>query len=104
MQLLATGEMQARARMLGERLQAGIRSLVGRGVVAVRGAGLWVGVDIDPELATGRAVCEALMARGVLVKDTHGSTIRFAPPIVISEEDIDFAVEQLGAVLDELRG
>jgi len=101
-QLLATGEMQARARMLGERLQAGIRSLVGRGVVAVRGAGLWVGVDIDPELATGRAVCEALMARGVLVKDTHGSTIRFAPPIVISEEDIDFAVEQLGAVLEEL--
>ncbi len=103
-QLLATGEMQARARMLGERLQAGIRSLVGRGVVAVRGAGLWVGVDIDPELATGRAVCEALMARGVLVKDTHGSTIRFAPPIVISEEDIDFAVGQLGAVLEELHG
>ncbi len=101
-ELLATGEMQARARMLGERLQAGIRSLVGRGVVAVRGAGLWVGVDIDPELATGRAVCEALMARGILVKDTHGSTIRFAPPIVISEEDIDLAVEQLGAVLEEL--
>jgi ornithine--oxo-acid transaminase len=100
--LLATGEMQARARMLGERLQTGIRSLVGRGVVAVRGAGLWVGVDIDPDLATGRRVCEMLMERGVLVKDTHGSTIRFAPPIVISEADLDFAVEQLRAVLDEL--
>lgn len=101
-QLLATGEMQARARMLGERLHVGIRSLVGRGVVAVRGAGLWVGVDIDPELATGRRVCELLMERGVLVKDTHGSTIRFAPPIVISEADLDFAVEQLRAVLAEL--
>jgi ornithine--oxo-acid transaminase len=100
--LLATGEMQARARMLGERLQTGIRSLVGRGVVAVRGAGLWVGVDIDPDLATGRRVCELLMERGVLVKDTHGSTIRFAPPIVISEADLDFAVEQLRAVLEEL--
>ena len=100
--LLATGEMQARARMLGERLQTGIRSLVGRGVVAVRGAGLWVGVDIDPDLATGRQVCEMLMERGVLVKDTHGSTIRFAPPIVISEEDLDFAVEQLRSVLEEL--
>ena len=101
--LLATGEMQSRARMLGERLQSGIRSLVGRGVVAVRGAGLWVGVDIDPDLATGREVCERLMTRGVLVKDTHGSTIRFAPPIVASEQDLDFAVQQLAEVLEELR-
>jgi len=69
----------------------------------VRGAGLWVGVDIDPSLATGRAVCEALMQRGVLVKDTHGSTIRFAPPIVATEDDLDFAVEQLRLVLEELR-
>jgi len=101
--LLATGEMQSRARMLGERLQDGIRSLVGRGVVAVRGAGLWVGVDIDPDLASGREVCERLMTRGVLVKDTHGSTIRFAPPIVASEQDLDFAVQQLAEVLEELR-
>jgi ornithine--oxo-acid transaminase len=102
--MLATGEPQARARMLGERLQHGIRALVGRGVVAVRGSGLWVGVDIDPDLATGREVCEALMRRGVLVKDTHGSTIRFAPPIVVSEQDLDLAVQQLAAVLEELRG
>ena len=101
-ELLATGEMQERARELGARLQAGLRSLIGRGVVEVRGAGLWAGVDIDPALATGREVCEALMRRGVLVKDTHGSTIRFAPPIVASESDLDFAVEQLDAVLAEL--
>jgi ornithine--oxo-acid transaminase len=100
-ELLATGTMQQRARMLGERLQTGIRGLVGHGVVAVRGAGLWVGVDIDPALATGREVCERLMERGVLVKDTHGSTIRFAPPIVVSEEDLDFAVVQLDEVLKE---
>ena len=101
-ELLATGEMQERARMLGERLQGGLRSLIGRGVVEVRGAGLWAGVDIDPSLATGREVCEALMQRGVLVKDTHGSTIRFAPPIVASADDLDFAVAQLEAVLVEL--
>lgn len=100
--LLATGEMQERARVLGARLHAGLEGLVGKGVVAVRGAGLWAGVDIDPELATGRAVCVALMARGVLVKDTHGSTIRFAPPIVVSEEDLDWVVEQLAAVLADL--
>ena len=102
-ELLATGEMQERAATLGARLHAGLNALIGRGVTAVRGAGLWAGVDIDPALGTGREVCELLMERGLLVKDTHGSTIRFAPPIVVSPEDLDWAVEQLAAVLDELR-
>ena len=101
-ELLATGEMQERARMLGERLQASLRLLLGHGVVAVRGAGLWAGVDIDPALATGRRVCELLAERGVLAKDTHGSTIRLAPPIVVEPEDLDWAVDQLEAVLKEL--
>lgn len=101
-ELLATGELQERAGVLGERLQARLRALIGHGVTAVRGAGLWAGVDIDSTIATGREVCELLLERGVLVKDTQGSTIRFAPPLVISEADIDFAVEQLAAVLREL--
>ncbi|MFW8746138.1 aminotransferase class III-fold pyridoxal phosphate-dependent enzyme, partial [Mesorhizobium japonicum] len=82
-------------------LREGLR---GRGVVAVRGAGLWAGVDIDPALATGRRVAELLAERGVLVKDTHGSTIRFAPPLVIEPDDVDHAVAQLAAVLDDLGG
>lgn len=102
--MLATGEMQERARVLGERLRADLAELIGHGVVAVRGAGLWAGIDIDPELASGRAVCEALMERGVLAKDTHGSTIRLAPPIVVEAADLDWAVEQLRAVLTELAG
>jgi ornithine--oxo-acid transaminase len=100
--LLETGEYQERARVLGARLADRLEGLIGHGVVAVRSAGLWAGVDIDPELATGRRVCELLMERGVLAKDTHGSTIRLAPPIVISQEDLDFAVDQLEAVLTEL--
>ena len=101
-ELLATGEMQERARMLGERLQARLRLLLGHGIIAVRGAGLWAGIDVDPALATGRRVCELLADRGVLAKDTHGSTIRLAPPIVVSAEDLDWAVDQLEAVLQEL--
>ena len=62
------------------------------------------GIDIDPAIATGREVCEALMRRGVLAKDTHGSTIRLAPPIVVEEADLDWAVGQLAAVLEDLRG
>jgi ornithine--oxo-acid transaminase len=101
--LLATGEYQERARVLGARLEAGLRRLIGHGVVAVRASGLWAGIDIDPALATGREVCERLLERGVLVKDTHGSTIRLAPPIVVEPQDLDFAVEQLEAVLEDLR-
>jgi ornithine--oxo-acid transaminase len=99
--LLETGEFQKRARELGAHLHARLGELVGHGVVEVRGAGLWAGIDIDPAIATGRQVCEALAERGVLAKDTHGSTIRLAPPIVVEREDLDFAVEQLRAVLEE---
>jgi len=99
--LLETGDYQRRAASLGEHLLGRLRELVGHGVVAVRGAGLWAGIDIDPALATGRQVCEALAERGVLAKDTHGSTIRLAPPIVVEESELDWAVEQLAAVLGE---
>jgi ornithine--oxo-acid transaminase len=99
--LLETGEMQERSRVLGEHLHARLESLIGRGVLAVRGAGMWAGIDIDPAIGTGRQICEALLKRGVLAKDTHGSTIRLAPPIVVSQEDLDWGLDQLEAVLAE---
>jgi ornithine--oxo-acid transaminase len=101
--LLNTGEYQARAAKLGEVLHARLRELIGHGVVTVRGRGLWAGVDVDSSLATGREVSKALMARGVLAKDTHGSTIRLAPPIVISEEDLLWAVDRLAEAIDSFR-
>ena len=69
------------------------------GVIAVRGRGLWAGVDIDPALATGRRICERLLDLGVLAKDTHGSTIRLAPPLVITEAEVDWALEALAEAL-----
>ena len=97
--LLNSGEYQERARELGALLHDRLRSLIGRGVTAVRGRGLWAGVDIDPALMTGREACERLMAVGVLAKDTHGSTIRLAPPLVVTEDDVNFAVDRLAEVL-----
>ncbi len=97
--LLQTGEHQAHAREMGRRLHDGLQSLVGHGVAAVRGVGLWAGVDVNPDLASGREVCEALLAEGVLAKDTHGSTIRLAPPIVIEPDDLDWMLDQLTEVV-----
>jgi len=98
-EMLRTGEFQARARELGELLRRRLDAMVGHGVVGVRTRGLWAGVDIDPAVGTGRQVCEALMARGVLAKDTHGSTIRLAPPLVITPEDLTWGLDQLEAVV-----
>jgi ornithine--oxo-acid transaminase len=97
--MLATGELQSRAEQLGEILHERLEALVGNGVVSFRTRGLWAGVDIDPALGTGREVCERLMAHGVLAKDTHGSTIRLAPPLVIDDEDLHWGLDQLAAVL-----
>jgi len=101
--LLAKGSLQRRSKTLGKHLHHRLQALVGHGVLEVRAVGLWAGIDIDPALATGREVCEALMDRGVLAKDTHGSTIRLAPPIVVSKKDLDWGVDQLQAVLTHLR-
>lgn len=98
-EMLRTGEFQTRAKALGEHLDARLTALVGSGVTAVRVAGLWAGVDIDPAVGTGREVAERLIARGVLVKDTHGQTIRIAPPLVVRATELDWAVEQLRVVL-----
>ena len=97
--LLRGGEPQQRATDLGVILRTRLEAMVGHGVEAVRVRGLWAGVDIDPHLGTGREVCEALMERGVLAQDTHGSTIRLAPPLVITPEDLDWGLDQLLAVL-----
>lgn len=93
--MLASGEHQARADQLGVVLTERLQAMVGNGVVGFRTRGLWAGVDIDPSLGTGREVCERLMAHGVLAKDTHGSTIRLAPPLVVSTDDLNWGMDQL---------
>ncbi|MEX2550818.1 MAG: ornithine--oxo-acid transaminase [Nitriliruptoraceae bacterium] len=96
--MLSTGEWQDRATVLGRRLASGLASLPDGTLDASRVRGLWAGIDIAGE-RTGRQVCEALLERGVLAKDTHGATIRLAPPLVITEGEIDLLVETLAAVL-----
>jgi ornithine--oxo-acid transaminase len=100
--MLARGEFQERATRLGARLHWRLSELIGHGVVAVRGRGLWAGVDIDPALGSGKQLSVRLAERGVLVKDTHGSTLRFAPPLVITMTEIDWAIDRFAETLTEL--
>ena len=99
--MLRTGEFQERVARLGLVMERGLRALVGEGVLEVRCRGLWAGVDVDPALMSGRHMCEALLRRGVLTKETHGSTIRLAPPLVATESDIEHMVDAVqGAISD----
>lgn len=101
-ELLATGEFQQRAAELGVVLRDGLASLQSRdvGVRGFRARGLWAGVDIDPAIGTGRDISERLMREGILVKDTHGSTIRLAPPLTITAGELGSALGTLEKVLD----
>ncbi|GHD86478.1 ornithine--oxo-acid transaminase [Streptomyces naganishii] len=98
-ELLETGEFQRRAEELGAVLGEGLTELVGKGVVGFRARGLWAGVDVDPAIGTGREISERLMREGVLAKDTHGSTIRLAPPLTITEDELRSALGSLEKAL-----
>jgi ornithine--oxo-acid transaminase len=91
--MLGTGELQRRSEVLGNRMAAGLGPLVGRGIDEVRARGLWAGVDINPELGTGRHVCERLLEHHILAKEAHAQTVRLAPPLVADEDDIDLLVD-----------
>jgi ornithine--oxo-acid transaminase len=89
--MLATGEFQERSAKLGAHMHDRLAALPEGAVREVRGRGLWAGIEFAS--LPGREACELLAERGILAKDTHGSTIRLAPPLVIEEEDLDWALD-----------
>jgi len=92
-------DLVARADDLGNYLMNRLRDLGSPHVAEVRGAGLLIGIEIKESSGPARPFCEALMARGMLCKETHHQVIRLAPPLTIAKDDLDWAVEQLAEVL-----
>ncbi len=102
LRLLGTGEYQRRSDELGNALIARLRAEAPRDAVAeVRGKGLWIGIELMPAAAPAREVCERLMEIGVLAKDTHETTVRLAPPLCVSPEDLEWATERILPALAE---
>ena len=94
-------QLAARSAELGAYLIARLQEIKSPLITAVRGKGLFVGVEVDAQRVTAREVCESMLVRGVLSKDTHGTVIRFAPPLIIARSEIDIAVEALVTALRE---
>ncbi|MUN39842.1 ornithine--oxo-acid transaminase [Actinomadura sp. NEAU-AAG5] len=96
--MLRTGEYQERSRTLGAHMHERLGALPGDVVREVRGRGLWAGVELA---GPARPVSERLMGLGVLAKETHETTIRLAPPLVIGREDLDWALDRLEIALKD---
>ncbi|MBD9652417.1 ornithine--oxo-acid transaminase [Ensifer sp. ENS09] len=96
--LTEEGMIENSAKM-GERFQKGLTDIRSNIIKEVRGRGLMLAVELVPEAGGARKYCEALKGLGILAKDTHGDTIRIAPPLVITAEQVDWAVEQFAKVL-----
>ena len=90
--LLEPGDLQRRSALLGARVLEQLHAARLAGVREIRGRGLWWAIEFEPDTVSGRVVAEALLQRGLLAKDTHTSTIRFAPPLTIEEADLELVV------------
>jgi ornithine--oxo-acid transaminase len=97
--VIVTERLPERSHEMGEYFMKRLREIDSPRVKEVRGRGLLIGVHIKDEHGTARPYCEKLMALGILAKETHGQVIRFAPPLVISREEADWALERIARVL-----
>lgn len=99
LKVLTEEGMVENAARVGERLKRELAAIAAPGVKEVRGRGLMIAVELRPEAGGARSVCEALQARGLLAKETHEHTIRIAPPLILTDAQADWIVEQFAAVL-----
>jgi ornithine--oxo-acid transaminase len=101
-QIIADEDLVARSRVLGDHMLERLRAIKSPVLKEVRGRGLWAGAEIDRRFATARRACEALLAKGVLSKETHHTVVRLAPPLVIARDDLDWALDRFADVIGDL--
>jgi ornithine--oxo-acid transaminase len=90
------------SRVLGAHMSDRLRSMRRNVMTEVRGKGLWIGVEIAPEVISARGLCEILADEGVLTKDTHGTVIRFAPPLSITRDELDWGLDRVEKAVTNL--
>ncbi len=96
LQILEDEDLVKRSKLLGKRFRSALRSGLNPQIVKeVRGRGLLNAIELQPSAGSGRYFSESLQARGILAKETHQTTVRFAPPLVIEEKDLDWATQVL---------
>lgn len=101
MRVLVEENLIENAAAMGARMLTGLRQMRSSRVKEIRGRGLMIGVELDPQAGGARKHCEALKDLGILCKETHMHTIRFAPPLIITASEVDWALERIDQVLGD---
>jgi ornithine--oxo-acid transaminase len=104
LKILVEDRLPERSAELGDYLVQQLHRLQSPLIREIRGKGLFIGIEVNPKLVTARAVCEALMGNGLLSKETHEMVVRLAPPLIISREQIDWAIECIAQTFQDLEG
>ena len=99
--IIADEQLVARSAILGSHMRERLEAIDSTAILDVRGAGLWVGLELDPALADARKICERLAERGVLTKETHETVVRFAPPLTITREELDWGLDVVEQTIRE---
>jgi ornithine--oxo-acid transaminase len=102
LQVIADEGLVERSHVLGDHMLERLRAIRSPVLREIRGRGLWAGAEIDPRFATARQACEALLAKGVLSKETHHTVVRLAPPLVIARDDLDWTLDRFAEVIGDL--
>ncbi|HEV2956467.1 MAG TPA: ornithine--oxo-acid transaminase [Xanthobacteraceae bacterium] len=104
LRVIAEEGLVERSRVLGAHMLDRLRAMRSPALKEVRGLGLWAGAEINPAFGTARAACERLLAKGLLSKETHDSVVRLAPPLIISANDLDWALDRFAEVVGDMAG
>ena len=100
--ILIEDELPQKSAAMGEYLMGRLREFDTPLIKNIRGRGLFIGIEVDPALCSAREVCESLMHRGLLSKETHETVVRLAPPLIIGRDEVDWAVDQIAEVLGDI--
>lgn len=102
LEILEEEKLAEHSAELGAYFMEEMKSIKSSAILNVRGIGLWIGVDLDPDIISARKICENLLKQGILSKETHETVVRLAPPLVITKEELDWAIEKIRLVLENL--
>ena len=100
--ILIEDELPQKSAAMGEYLMGRLREFDTPLIRNIRGRGLFIGIEVDPALCSAREICESLMHRGLLSKETHETVVRLAPPLIIGRDEVDWAVDQIAKVLGDI--
>ena len=104
LELLEEDGLIENSKLMGDYFKESLLNMKSKIIKEIRGKGLWLGVEIDPQLISGKDLSKMCLDHGILCKETHETTIRFAPPLVITKEELDWGLDKIKEVFTKITG